>query len=69
MRLGQVIPITLHENRLLVSEYHRLQACKELGWDDIPAVIGDSDNIDEAFVDNELTAMERGECLASRKEI
>jgi ParB family chromosome partitioning protein len=53
-----------------------LQACKQLGWTTIPAKIVQLDRlktelaeIDENLVRQELTALEKAEHLARRKEI
>jgi ParB family transcriptional regulator, chromosome partitioning protein len=58
----------------LVAGEHRLQACKVLGWKEIPALILEGDEaicrlweIDENLVRAELTEMERAEHLRERK--
>jgi len=58
----------------LVAGEHRLQACKALGWKEIPAFILDADDaicrlweIDENLVRADLTELERAEHLRERK--
>ena len=59
-----------------MAGYHRLEACRELGWTSIPAVIVEFDDlhaeiaeIDENLVRNELTALERSEQFRRRKDV
>ena len=35
--LGLLSPIIVNSNGELIAGAHRLEACKQLGWDDIPA--------------------------------
>ena len=78
--LGQIHPI--HLNRIpddqlkLVTGHHRLQAAKDLGWEEIDAIIVDLDEveteilqIDENLVRAELTELEFAEQLQRRKEL
>jgi len=58
----------------LVAGEHRLQACKVLGWKEIPAFILEADDaicrlweIDENLVRAELSELERAEHLRERK--
>lgn len=74
--LGLLNPITLTPEFRLIAGRHRLEACKRLGWSEIEATIceldglrGELAEIDENLARNELTALERGEHLARRKEI
>lgn len=74
--LGLLNPITVNKHKVLVSGYHRLQACKELGWQEIPVTIMNFDNleaelaqIDENIVRNQLTVLENAEQLKRRKDI
>lgn len=74
--VGLLNPITLTMDYRLIAGYHRLEACKRLGWGEIEANVRDLDGlrgelaeIDENLIRNELTALERGEELARRKEI
>ncbi len=74
--LGLLQPIGIRKDGTLVYGYHRLEACKRLGWTEIPAVIVDGDDlraelaeIDENLIRAELTVLERAEQLLRRKEI
>jgi N6-adenosine-specific RNA methylase IME4 len=60
----------------LVAGYHRLLACRSLGWTTIDAIVLGGDDllvelaeIDENLIRNELSYLERAEHLARRKEI
>ena len=74
--LGLLNPITVLADGTLVAGYHRLHACKQLGWDEIEANIVDLDTlhaelaeIDENLIRNELHYMDRSDQLKRRKEI
>jgi N6-adenosine-specific RNA methylase IME4 len=75
--LGLLQPIGIRNDGTLVFGWHRLEACKLLGWDEIEATVVSAEDalraelaeIDENLVRNELTALERAEHLARRKEI
>jgi ParB/RepB/Spo0J family partition protein len=77
--LGLLHPIALiraGERFRLVAGRHRFEACRQLGWADIPAIILDVDalaaelrEVDENLVRAELTVLERGEHLVRRAEI
>ena len=78
--VGLLNPITVRKDGngsyRLVAGYHRLEACKAIGWLEIDATIVDlTDNqaalaeIDENLIRNELTKLERGELLSERKAI
>lgn len=74
--IGLLNPITVTPDRRLVAGYHRLEACRSLGWAAIPAVVVQLDalhaelaEIDENLVRNELTVLERSEQLARRKQV
>lgn len=74
--LGLLNPITVYRDKVLVAGYHRLEACKALGWKEIPVINLENDNlkaeqaqIDENIIRNKLTALEMAEQLMRRKEI
>ena len=74
--LGLLNPITVNEDKRLVAGYHRLEACRALGWDRIPVRVLRLDELDaelaeldENLVRNELIVLERAECLKRRKEL
>lgn len=74
--IGLQNPIVVTRAKHLVSGYHRLEACRALGWEEIPATVVDLDDlraelaeIDENLIRNELDVLERGEHFARRKEI
>jgi ParB family chromosome partitioning protein len=69
--LGLLQPIGIRPDGTLVYGYHRLEACKQLGWTEIPAVVVDGDDlraelaeISENLIRSELTLLERAEHLA-----
>ncbi len=73
---GLLNPITITKDNVLVAGHHRLEACRRLGWTEIPATIVDLDDmhrqllaIDENLVRSDLTVLERGEGLVRRKAI
>lgn len=73
-QVGLLNPITVTDWGVLVAGLHRLEACKKLGWTEIPCNVIREDEaelaeIDENLIRNELTTMERGELLARRKVI
>lgn len=74
--LGLLNPITVTEGFRLIAGGNRIEACKSLGWSEIPANVVKLDSlhaelaeIDENLVRNELSVLERSEQLARRKEI
>lgn len=74
--IGLINPITISKDNVLIAGYHRLEACKKLGWNEIPIIVLDVDEliselaeIDENFVRNPLTDLERAEQFKRRKEI
>jgi N6-adenosine-specific RNA methylase IME4/ParB-like chromosome segregation protein Spo0J len=74
--LGLLNPVTLTRDLRLVAGYHRLQACRSLGWKTIPAQVLDLADIDaelaeidENLMRNELTVLERARRLLRRKEL
>ena len=74
--LGLLQPIGIRPDGTLVYGYHRLEACKRLGWTEIPAVVVDGDDlraelaeISENLIRNELTLLERAEHLARMRAV
>ena len=74
--LGLLQPITVTRENRLVLGYHRLEACRSLGWTEIPAHIRDGDplnlelaEIDENLIRNDLNVVERGEHFVRREAI
>lgn len=74
--LGLLNPITITADGVLVAGYHRLEACKSLGWRFIPVHVVSLDRlnaelaeIDENLMRNELHWFDRDKQLARRKEI
>jgi ParB family chromosome partitioning protein len=75
-QVGLLQPIGVRPDGTLVYGYHSLEACKQLGWTEIPAVVVDGDDlraelaeITENLVRNELTLLERAEHLARLKAV
>ena len=70
-------PITVNSSFQIVSGHRRLQACKDLGWDKIPAVITDFDtemherlaHIDENIEAKSLNEKDFEKALAERRRI
>ena len=74
--VGLLQPIVVTPSARLVAGYHRLEACKALGWTEIPATVVDLDElgaelaeIDENLIRNDLTELERGRHCIRRQEI
>jgi len=75
-QVGLLQPIGVRPDGTLVYGYHRLEACKRLGWTEIPAVVVDGDDlhaelaeISENLIRNELTLLERAEHLAQMRAV
>ncbi len=75
-QVGLLQPIGVRPDGTLVYGYHRLEACKQLGWTKIPAVVVDGDDlhaelaeISENLIRNELTLLERAEHLARMRAV
>lgn len=73
--IGLINSITLNEDLELIAGLHRLEACKSLGWSEIPATVLSLNEIDlqiatidENLIRNELSVLERAEELARKKE-
>ena len=74
--LGQLEPITITKDNVLLAGWHRLEAAKLLGWDEIKAEVFEGNEIecelaeiDENLMRNDLTILEQGEHLARRQEL
>lgn len=74
--VGLINPVTVTEEHALVAGWHRLEACKLLGWKTIACEVKLLDalgaellEIDENLIRNELTAIEQALATARRKEI
>jgi ParB-like chromosome segregation protein Spo0J len=72
--VGLLHPIVVTPDRRLVAGWHRLEACRLLGWTEIPAVVMDVSPAvaelvaaEENTFRRELTGLERAEYLAQRK--
>ena len=78
-RIGLLQPIVVvrdQDHFRLIAGRHRLEACRALGWTEIPASVATLDDltaelaaIDENLIRAELTALERAEQLARRKAL
>ena len=75
-QVGLLQPIGVRPDGTLVYGYHRLEACKQLGWTEILAVVVDGDDwhaelaeISENLIRNELTLLERAEHLARMRAV
>ena len=74
--LGLINPITVDKNYQLIAGGHRLEAVKELGYEEVDCVVLDCDEllselaeIDENLIRNELDAISIGEYANRRDEI
>lgn len=72
--IGLLNPITVTTKGVLISGWHRLEACRSLGWKNIPAIsvtLGavrtELAEIDENLIRNDLSALERAEHFKKRK--
>ncbi len=73
---GLINPITVARDGTLISGLHRLEACKLLGWAEIPANVTDLEGmraelaeIDENFVRSDMTILQKADHLMRRVEI
>ncbi len=73
---GLLQPIVVDTSLRLVCGFHRLEACRALGWEAVPVVIqplvgayAKLAEIDENLCRHELSALERGEHTALRKKL
>jgi len=74
--VGLLNPISVTPSEVLVAGWHRLEACRLLGWEAIPSKRVDLDDlhrelaeIDENLVRYELSTLDRAEQLQRRMEI
>lgn len=74
--IGLIHPVTINQDDELLAGARRVQAAKELGWDEIPVHVVDRDalvqeliSIDENLVRTPLTALELETCLNRGREI
>jgi ParB family transcriptional regulator, chromosome partitioning protein len=74
--LGLLNPLTILPDGSLVAGYHRLEACRSLGWVEVDVHVTSLDTlsaelaeIDENLIRNELHWFDRDKQLARRKEI
>lgn len=73
--VGLLHPISVNKQYQLVTGRHRLEAFKTLGKKTIPAITtekglkADLAEIDENLIRQELSVLERAECLKKRKDI
>lgn len=74
--VGQIHPIIVTDGMVLIAGWHRIEAAKLLGWTHLDALIVAVNEvrrqlieIDENLVRYELTAVERADYLARRKQL
>lgn len=74
--VGLLQPIVITKGRMLVAGLHRLEACRQLGWETIAvrivaldAIRAELAEIDENLVRTELTVLQKSEQLQRRMEI
>ena len=74
--IGLLHPVGITTNSMLVYGWHRIEAYRELGWTEIPAVTVELDDlrvelaeIDENLQRSSLTALQEANVLKRRKEI
>lgn len=74
--IGQLEPITITKDNVLLAGLHRVEAVKLLGWESIEAKLFEGDaiamelvEIDENLMRNNLSVLEQGEHLARRQEL
>src|SRR5690606_24548282 len=74
--IGLLNPITVTPDNVLIAGLHRLEACRRLGWTEIPCIVvemADVDRelaeIDENLIRHEYHYTERAVALARRKEL
>jgi ParB family chromosome partitioning protein len=74
--VGLLNPVTVTQDGALVAGRHRLEACRMLGWNDVPVNVvalnelqAELAMLDENLFRNEGTVLERAEWLKRRKEL
>jgi N6-adenosine-specific RNA methylase IME4 len=74
--IGLLNPISISTENVLMAGRNRLEACRKLGWETIPAIVFSLDDIDaqlaeidENLIRNELSILERSEQLLRRKKL
>lgn len=74
--IGLINPITVTQDRVLITGAHRLEAAKLLGWTDIQATVSqlgglraELAEIDENLMRNELHYIDRGQAFKRRDEL
>ena len=74
--IGLINPITVTQDRVLITGAHRLAAAKLLGWTDIQATVSELDGlraelaeIDENLMRNELHYLDEGAAYKRRDEL
>ncbi len=73
---GLINPVTIDAENFLLAGFHRWNACKQLGWSTIPAIVKDTTGIqselieiDENLKRNELNHIEIAEHIVRREEL
>ena len=73
---GLINPITVDTENYLIAGFHRWNACKQLGWKTVPAIVKDTSGIqselieiDENLKRNELNHIEVAEHIVKREEL
>jgi N6-adenosine-specific RNA methylase IME4 len=74
--IGLINPITVTQDRVLITGAHRLEAARLLGWTDISATVSELDGlraelaeIDENLMRNELHSLQRGNYINRREAL
>ncbi len=74
--IGLLNPVTITDENILIAGRNRVEACRKLGWIEIPVGVVSLDvvdcqiaEIDENLIRDELTVLDRSEQLARRKQL
>ena len=74
--IGLMNPVTVTADHVLVAGLHRLEAARQLGWEEIECRVIDADDlhaelaeIDENYVRTSLTPLESSKLMLRRKDI